>query len=69
MIREITARYGGGDQSYIELQSYAAGENFVAGHNITVWDADAQVLGMPVPVQTHTLTGSNPTTARTRARS
>ncbi len=61
MIREITGDTAGGDQSYIELQSYAAGENFVAGHNITVWDADAQVLGMPVPVQTHTLTGSNPT--------
>jgi hypothetical protein len=60
MIREITGDTAGGDQSYIELQSYASGENFVAGHNITVWDADAQVLGMPVPIQTHTLTGPNP---------
>jgi Ca2+-binding RTX toxin-like protein len=59
-IREITGDTAGGDQSYIELQMYGSGENFVAGHNITVWDADALVLGMPVPVQTHTLTGPNP---------
>jgi RTX calcium-binding nonapeptide repeat (4 copies) len=59
-IREITGDTVGGDQSYIELQMYAAGQNFVAGHNITVWDADALVLGMPVPIQTHTLTGPNP---------
>jgi Ca2+-binding RTX toxin-like protein len=59
-IREITGDTAGGNQSYIELQMYASGENFVAGHNITVWDADGLVLGMPVPVQTHTLTGPNP---------
>jgi Ca2+-binding RTX toxin-like protein len=59
-IREITGDTAGGDQSYLELQMYASGENFVAGHNITVWDADGLVLGMPVPVQTHTLTGPNP---------
>jgi hypothetical protein len=59
-IREITGDTAGGEQSYIELQMYASGENFVAGHNITVWDADAQVLGNAVPIATHTLTGANP---------
>jgi Ca2+-binding RTX toxin-like protein len=59
-IREITGDTLGGNQSYVELQMYAPGQNLVSGHNITVWDADGLLLGMPVPIQTHTLTGPNP---------
>src|SRR5215207_4887991 len=49
-IREIAGEQGTSNQSYIELQMYEAGQNQVAGHEVTFWDADAQVLGMPVPV-------------------
>jgi hypothetical protein len=66
-IREITGDTAGGNQSYIELQMYASGENFVAGHNITVWDADGLLLGNPVPIQTHPLTGPNPPNGSTQS--
>jgi hypothetical protein len=59
-IREITGDTLGGDQSYIELQMYASGENFVAGHNITFWDDDGLVSGVPQPIATRTLAGTNP---------
>jgi hypothetical protein len=61
-IREITGDTPGGEQSYIELQMYSGGENFVAGHDITVWDADgnAPPMGLPGPIARHTLTGPNP---------
>jgi hypothetical protein len=59
-IREITGDTAGGEQSYIELQMYTAGQNQASGHNITVWDPDGQVLGVPQPIQTHTLSGANP---------
>src|SRR4051794_26880430 len=59
-IREITGDTAGGNQSYIELQMYASGENFVSGHNITVWDADAFVVSTYQPIATHTLTDPNP---------
>jgi hypothetical protein len=39
---------------------YEPGQNLVSGHNITIWDADGLVLGMPVPVGTLTLSGPNP---------
>jgi hypothetical protein len=60
-IREITGDTLGGNQSYIELQSYASGENFVSGHNITVWDEDGGFMGNPGPISTFPLTGPNPT--------
>jgi len=59
-IREISYSNAGQDTAYIELQSYAAGENLVSGHNLTFWDADGLVLGSPTPVQTLPLTGPNP---------
>jgi hypothetical protein len=60
LIREITGDTSGGNQSYIELQAYAAGQNLVSGHTISVWDADGLLLGVPQPIQTHILTGTNP---------
>jgi hypothetical protein len=57
-IREISG--SSSDQAYIELQMYQPGQNLVSGHNLTFWDADAQVLGMPTPVQTIPLSGPNP---------
>ena len=63
-IREITGESGASNQSYIELQMYAAGQNNVSGHSITFWDADGLVLGMPQPVQTLPLTGTNPPNAQ-----
>jgi hypothetical protein len=60
MIREITGDTLGGQSSYIELQMYASGENFVAGHNLTFWDEDGLVLGVPEPIATRPLTDPNP---------
>jgi hypothetical protein len=57
-IREISG--SSTDQAYIELQMYAPGQNLVNGHNLTFWDADGLVLGMPTPVQTIALGGPNP---------
>ncbi len=59
-IREISGDPGSQQNSYIELQMYADGQNLVSGHDLTFWDADGLVLGMPVPVQTITLSGPNP---------
>ena len=58
-IKEITGD-NGGQGSYIELQMYAVGQNQVAGHNITIWNATASVLGNPVPIAELPLTGPNP---------
>jgi hypothetical protein len=61
-IREITGDTAGGEQSYIELQMYAPAENFVAGHDIIVFDEDAFQLGSSDnSIAHHTLTGPNPT--------
>ncbi len=59
-IREIAGDTVGGNQSYIELQMYAPGQNLVSGHNITVWNATGVVSGMVQPVETHTLSDANP---------
>jgi hypothetical protein len=58
-IKEITGS-AVGDTSFIELQMYEPGQNLVAGHNITIWNSTASVLGNPVPVATLPLTGPNP---------
>jgi hypothetical protein len=63
-IREVSGSTAGTDTAYIELQMYAAGQNQVSGHNITVWDADGLVLGMPIPIQPLPLTGPNPPNAQ-----
>jgi hypothetical protein len=65
-IREISGSTAGTDSAYIELQMYANGENLVSGHNITLWDADGLLLGMPIPIQTLTLTGPNPPNGQTQ---
>jgi hypothetical protein len=61
-IREITGDTAAGNQSYIELQMYSSGQNFVSGHKITVWDADAfqAACGGPCPIQEHILSGGDP---------
>jgi hypothetical protein len=59
-IREIGGSTAGSNSAYIELQMYATGENLVSGHNITLWDQDALILGSPTPVATLPLTGPNP---------
>jgi len=59
-IREITGDTLGGNQSYIELQAYGAGENLVSGHKITVWDETGAFMGNPGPLASFTLTGANP---------
>jgi hypothetical protein len=60
-IREITGDTLGGDASYIELQMYASGEEFVSGHDIVVFDDDAFQLGSADnSIAHHTLTGTNP---------
>jgi Ca2+-binding RTX toxin-like protein len=60
-VREVTGDTVGGDQSYVELQMYAPGQNLVAGHDISVWDADAFQVGSPDgSINHHTLTGPNP---------
>jgi hypothetical protein len=58
-IKEITGS-AGGNNSFIELQMYEAGQNLVSGHNITVWDGDGLVLGIPQPIETLPLSGPNP---------
>ncbi len=59
-IRQIKGEGGASqDTSYIELQMYAPGQNQVSGHQITIWDQDAFLLG-PNPIATLTLTGPNP---------
>jgi hypothetical protein len=63
-IREVAG--SSSDQAYIELQMYQPGQNLLSGHNLTFWDADAQVLGMPVPVQTIPLSGPNPPNGETQ---
>jgi hypothetical protein len=65
-IREIAGEQMTNDQSYIELQMYEPGQNQVAGHKITFWDADALVLGMPVPVAELTIAGPNPPNAQSQ---
>ena len=61
VIREITGDTAGGNQSYIELQMYASGENFVAGHDIAVFDDDAfQAGSSDNSIFHHTLAGPNP---------
>jgi len=37
MVREVHP--GAAEDSYVELQAYAAGQNFVAGHAVTVYDS------------------------------
>jgi Ca2+-binding RTX toxin-like protein len=59
-IREISGSTAGSNSAYIELQMYANGENFVAGHNITLWNANAVVGGGVNPVATIPLSGPNP---------
>lgn len=58
-IREISGETGGSNVSFIELQMYSPGQNQVSGHNVTIWDADAFVLGVN-PVATLPLVGPNP---------
>lgn len=60
-IREISGSTAGTNTAYIELQMYSPGQTQVAGHNITLWDADGLLLGVPQPIQTLPLTGPNPT--------
>lgn len=59
-IREISGETGTSNVSFIELQMYGPGQNFVAGHNITIWDQDAFVSTMAQPVATLPLVGLNP---------
>ena len=59
-IREVSGSTAGTNTAYVELQMYAAGENQVSGHNITLWDSDALLLGSAQPIQTIPLTGPNP---------
>lgn len=59
-IKEITGD-NGTNGSYIELQMYDPGQNSVAGHNITIWNATGSILGNPVPVVSIPLMGPNPT--------
>jgi hypothetical protein len=56
-IKEITGDTAGGNASYIELQMYDSGQTNLAGHNLTFWDVDGQVLGVPQPVATVPLVG------------
>lgn len=35
----------GSNNSYLELQMYTAGQNQLAGHHVTLWDADGQGSG------------------------
>lgn len=65
-IREVSGETAGSNLSYVELQMYEGGQNLVSGHNITIWDADALVLGMPVPVGTLPLSGANPPNSGTQ---
>ena len=64
-IREISGSTAGTNSAYIELQMHAAGQNQVSGHNITIWDADAFVVG-PNPVATLPLSGPNPPNGQTQ---
>jgi hypothetical protein len=64
-IREISGSTGGSNSAYIELQMYEPGQNLVSGHNITLWDDDAFVVG-PNPVATIPLTGPNPPNSQTQ---
>jgi RTX calcium-binding nonapeptide repeat (4 copies) len=60
-IRQISGEGGASlDTSYIELQMYAPGQNLVSGRNITIWDQDALLLGLPQPIATLPLSGPNP---------
>jgi RTX calcium-binding nonapeptide repeat (4 copies) len=60
-IRQIKGEGGASaDSSYIELQMYAPGQNLVSGHNITIWDQDGLLLGIPQPIATLPLSGPNP---------
>jgi hypothetical protein len=63
-IRQISGEGGASrDTSYVQLQMYAPGQNLVSGHQITIWDQDALVLGQPVPVSSGILpplSGPNP---------
>jgi hypothetical protein len=58
-IREISGSTAGTNTGYVELQMYSPGQNLVSGHDLTLWDDDAFVLG-PNPVATIPLTGPNP---------
>jgi RTX calcium-binding nonapeptide repeat (4 copies) len=63
-IRQISGEGGASpDTSYIQLQMYAPGQNLVSGHNITIWDQDALLLGLPQPIATLPLSGPNPPNA------
>jgi hypothetical protein len=60
-IRQISGEGGASpNTSYIELQMYAPGQNLVSGHQITIWDQDALILGQATPIGDLTLTGPNP---------
>jgi hypothetical protein len=65
-IREISGSTAAAPNSaYIELQMYDAGQNQVSGHNITIWDDDAFVVG-PNPVASLPLSGPNPSNGQTQ---
>lgn len=65
-IREISGSTAGTNTAYIELQMYEAGQNQVSGHNITFWDPDALILGVPTPTATLPLSGPNPPNAESQ---
>ncbi len=43
-IREVSPNPAGPDTAYIELQMYAAGQNFVNGHSLTTYTSTGSVL-------------------------
>jgi hypothetical protein len=44
-IREVATNPAGPDSSYVELQMYAFGQNFVGGHKITAYTSTGTLLG------------------------
>ncbi len=63
-IKEISGSSGHNRASYIELQMYAPGQNQLAGHDITFWNAPAFIGGQPNPIGSVTLAGPNPPNAQ-----
>jgi hypothetical protein len=45
-IREV---FAGPGSAYVELQMYASGQNFVAGHSVRVYDGEGNEVAVPFP--------------------
>jgi hypothetical protein len=59
---------GPSDSHYLELQMYSAGQNQMAGHNVTIWDEDglAPPMALPGPIDELTLSVGNPANAQSQ---